>query len=256
MEIKGLGAVVTGGGSGLGEATSRAFAAKGAQVAILDLAKSKGVAIAKELGGKSFFVETDVTSGEQVAAAIDTAVASFGAIHVVVNCAGIGTPGKVLGKDNIPLELETFRRVIEINLIGTFNVIRLAAAKMVKNEPNSEGERGVFINTASVAAYDGQIGQPAYAASKGGVVSMTLPIAREFAREGIRCVTIAPGLFETPMLMGLSESARKSLGASVPFPARLGRPDEYASLACYIVETAMLNGETIRFDGAIRMAPR
>jgi NAD(P)-dependent dehydrogenase (short-subunit alcohol dehydrogenase family) len=256
MELKGLGAIVTGGGSGLGEATARAFAAKGAQVAILDLARSNGAAIAKELGGTAFFAETDVTSGEQVAAAIEKAVASFGAIHVAVNCAGIGTPGKVLGKDNVPLELETFRRVIEINLIGTFNVIRLAAAQMVKNEPNSEGERGVFINTASVAAYDGQIGQPAYAASKGGVVSMTLPIAREFARDGVRCVTIAPGLFETPMLMGLPESARKSLGASVPFPARLGRPDEYASLACYIVETAMLNGETIRFDGAIRMAPR
>jgi 3-hydroxyacyl-CoA dehydrogenase / 3-hydroxy-2-methylbutyryl-CoA dehydrogenase len=256
MDIKGLGVVVTGGGSGLGEATSRAFAAKGAHVAILDLAKSNGVAIAKELGGKALFAETDVTNGAQVQAAIDKAVAAFGSIHVVVNCAGIGTPGKTLGKDNVPLDLEIFRRVIEINLIGTFNVIRLAAAKMVMNEPDSEGERGVFINTASVAAYDGQIGQPAYSASKGGLVSMTLPIAREFAREGIRCVTIAPGIFETPMLMGLPESARKSLGASVPFPARLGRPTEYASLACYIVETPMLNGETIRLDGAIRMAPR
>jgi len=256
MDIKGLGVVVTGGGSGLGEATSKMFAAKGAQVAILDLAKSQGATIAKELGGKSFFAECDVTSGEQVTAAIEKAVAAFGAIHVVVNCAGIGTPGKVLGKDHVPLDLEIFRRVVEINLIGTFNVIRLAAAKMVRNEPNSEGERGVIINTASVAAFDGQIGQPAYSASKGGVVGMTLPIARELAQAGVRCVTIAPGIFETPMLMGLPESARKSLGASVPFPARLGRPDEYASLACYIVEMPMLNGETIRLDGAIRMAPR
>jgi NAD(P)-dependent dehydrogenase (short-subunit alcohol dehydrogenase family) len=256
MEIKGLGVLVTGGGSGLGEATARTFAAKGAHVAILDLAKSNGAAIAKELGGKAFFAETDVTKSSQVQAAIDQAVTTFGAIHVVVNCAGIGTAGKTLGKDNVPLDLDVFRRVIEINLIGTFNVIRLAAVKIVANEPNSEGERGVFINTASVAAYEGQIGQPAYSASKGGVVSMTLPIAREFAREGIRCVTIAPGLFETPMLMGLPEAARQSLGASVPFPARLGRPAEYASLACYIVETPMLNGETIRLDGAIRMAPR
>lgn len=256
MEIKGLGVVVTGGGSGLGEATARAFAAKGAQIAILDLARSRGAEIAKEIGGKSFFAECDVTSGEQASAAIDKAVATFGAIHVLINCAGIGTAGKVLGKDNVPLELESFRRVVEINLIGTFNVIRLAAAKMVKNEPNSEGERGVIINTASVAAFDGQIGQPAYSASKGGVVGMTLPIARELARDGVRCVTIAPGIFETPMLMGLPESARKSLGASVPFPARLGRPDEYASLASYIVEMPMLNGETIRLDGAIRMAPR
>jgi len=256
MNIKGLGAVVTGGGSGLGEATARAFAAKGAQVAILDLARSRGAEIAKEIGGKSFFAECDVTSGEQVSVAIDKAVATFGAIHVLVNCAGIGTPGKVLGKNNVPLELENFRRVIEINLIGTFNATRLAAAKMVTNEPNSEGERGVIINTASVAAFDGQIGQPAYSASKGGVVGMTLPIARELAQAGVRCVTIAPGIFETPMLMGLLESARKSLGASVPFPARLGRPDEYASLASYIVEMPMLNGETIRLDGAIRMAPR
>lgn len=256
MDIKGLGVIVTGGGSGLGEATSRAFVAKGAHVAILDLAQSNGVAIAKALGGKSFFAECDVTSGEQVSAAVEQTVSAFGAVHVVVNCAGVGTPGKTLSKEYVPLDLEVFRRVIEINLIGTFNVIRLAAAKMVKNEPNNEGERGVFINTASVAAYDGQIGQPAYSASKGGVVSMTLPIAREFAREGIRCVTIAPGLFETPMLMGLPEPARQSLGASVPFPARLGRPTEYASLACYIVETPMLNGETIRLDGAIRLAPR
>ena len=232
MEIEGLGVIVTGGGSGLGEATARAFAAKGAQIAILDLARSRGVEIAKEIGGKSFFAECDVTSGEQASIAIDKAAATFGAIHVLVNCAGIGTAGKVLGKDNVPLELESFRRVVEINLIGTFNVIRLAAAKMVKNEPNNEGERGVIINTASVAAFDGQIGQPAYSASKGGVVGMTLPIARELARDGVRCVTIAPGIFETPMLMGLPESARKSLGASVPFPARLGRPDEY----CFVGE--------------------
>jgi len=256
MEMKGIGAIVTGGGSGLGEATARAFAAKGAKVAIFDLAKSNGANIAKELGGGTVFIEADVTSADQITAAVDQAVQALGAFHAVVNCAGIGTAGKTLGKDDKPLDLEPFRRTIEINLIGTFNVIRLTAAKMAKNTPNADGERGVIINTASVAAFEGQIGQAAYAASKGGVVGITLPIARDLASYGIRCCTIAPGIFETPMLMGLPEPARKALGASVPFPPRLGRPVEYAALACHIVENAMLNGETIRLDGAIRMQPR
>ncbi len=254
MDMKGLGAIVTGGGSGLGEAAARAFAAKGVKVAIFDLTKSNGAAIAKELGG--VFVDADVTNSDQLAAGIDQAVQALGAVHILVNCAGIATAGKTLGKEDKPLDLEPFRRTIEINLIGTFNAIRLAAAKMAKNAPNADGERGVIINTASVAAFDGQIGQAAYSASKGGVVGITLPIARDLASYGIRVCTIAPGIFETPMLMGLPESARKALGASVPFPQRLGRPAEYAALACQIVENAMLNGETIRLDGAIRMPPR
>jgi NAD(P)-dependent dehydrogenase (short-subunit alcohol dehydrogenase family) len=254
MDLQGAGAIVTGGGSGLGEATVRAFAAKGAKVAILDLAKSNGVGIAKEVNGT--FIEADVTNSDQLSAAIDTATQALGAAHILVNCAGIATAGKTLGKGEAPLDLEPFRRTIEVNLIGTFNAIRLAAAKMAKNAPNDGGERGVVINTASVAAFEGQIGQAAYAASKGGVVGITLPIARDLASYGIRVCTIAPGIFETPMLMGLPESARQSLGAMVPFPSRLGRPTEYAQLACHIVENAMLNGETIRLDGAIRMQPR
>lgn len=256
MKINETVALVTGGGSGLGEATTRTLAAQGGKVAILDLAKSNGVAIARELGGNVLFLEGDVTSEDQVAAAVDKTVATFGAVHIVVNCAGIGTAGKTVGKNDQPLDLAPFKRTIEINLIGTFNVIRLAAARMVKNTPNAEGERGVIINTASVAAFDGQIGQVAYSASKGGVVGMTLPIARDLAQYGIRCCTIAPGIFETPMLMGLPDPARKALEASVPFPSRLGRPSEYAALARHIVENPMLNGETIRLDGAIRMAPR
>ena len=254
MDLKGAGAIITGGGSGLGEATAHAFAAKGANVAIFDLAKSNGAAIAKELGG--VFAEVDVTNNDQLTAAVDNAVKAFGAVHIVVNCAGIGTAGKTIGKGEVPLDLEPFRRTIEINLIGTFNAIRLTAAKMAKNAPNANGERGVIINTASVAAFEGQIGQAAYSASKGGVVGITLPIARDLASYGIRVCTIAPGLFETPMLMGLSEAARQSLGAQVPFPSRLGHPSEYAQLACHIVENPMLNGETIRLDGAIRMQPR
>lgn len=254
MDMKGLGAIVTGGGSGLGEAAARAFTAKGVKVAIFDLAKSNGAAIAKELGG--VFVDADVTNSDQLAAGVDQAVQALGAVHILVNCAGIATAGKTLGKEDKPLDLEPFRRTIEINLIGTFNAIRLAAAKMAKNTPTADGERGVIINTASVAAFDGQIGQAAYSASKGGVVGITLPIARDLASYGIRVCTIAPGIFETPMLMGLPEPARKALGASVPFPPRLGRPAEYAALACQIVENAMLNGETIRLDGAIRMQPR
>jgi NAD(P)-dependent dehydrogenase (short-subunit alcohol dehydrogenase family) len=256
MKINETVALVTGGGSGLGEATTRTLAAKGGKVAILDLAKSHGQAIAQELGGNVVFLEGDVTNEEQTAMAVDKAVAAFGAVHVVVNCAGIATAGKTVGKNDQPLDLAPFKRTIEINLIGTFNVIRLAAARMVKNTPNADGERGVLINTASVAAFDGQIGQAAYSASKGGVVGMTLPIARDLSQYGIRCCTIAPGIFETPMLMGLPDAARKALEASIPFPSRLGRPSEYAALACHIIENPMLNGETIRLDGAIRMAPR
>lgn len=256
MDIQGIVAVVTGGGSGLGEATARSLVAKGAKVAVLDLGSSKGAVVAQDLGRNALFVEADVTHDDQLAAAISRTVEVFGALHVAVNCAGIATAGRTIDKDGRPLDMNLFRKTIEVNLIGTFNVIRLAAAQMVKNAPNAEGERGVLINTASVAAFEGQIGQAAYAASKGGVVGMTLPIARDLARDGIRCCTIAPGIFETPMLMGLPESARKALGASVPFPQRLGRPAEYAALACHIIENPMLNGETIRLDGAIRMAPR
>jgi len=256
MNINETVSLVTGGGSGLGEATTRALAAKGGKVAIVDLAKSRGPAIAQELGNNVLFLEGDVTNDEQVAAAVDRAVATFGAVHVVVNCAGIATAGKTVGKNDQPLDLAPFRKTIEVNLIGTFNVIRLAASRMAKNTPKANGERGVIINTASIAAFDGQIGQAAYSASKGGVVGLTLPIARDLAQYGIRCCTIAPGIFETPMLMGLPDSARKALEASIPFPSRLGRPAEYAALACHIIENPMLNGETIRLDGAVRMAPR
>jgi NAD(P)-dependent dehydrogenase (short-subunit alcohol dehydrogenase family) len=256
MDIQGITAVITGGGSGLGEATARALASRGARVGLLDLGRSRGAEVAREIGGGALFLEADVSDEAQVTAALDRAVAECGAIHVVVNCAGIGMAGRTLGKNDEPFNLALFSKTIEVNLIGTFNVIRLAAARMAKNAPNEEGERGVVINTASIAAYDGQIGQAAYSASKGGVVGMTLPIARDLSRTGIRVVTIAPGLFATPMLMGLPEPARAALGASVPFPPRLGNPSEYGQLACQIVENPMLNGEVIRLDGALRMAPK
>ena len=256
MQIQEVGALVTGGGSGLGEATARALRERGARVAILDLGRSRGAEIAKELGGECFFAEADVSSEEQVTEAVDAAVGTFGGIQVVINCAGIGSAGRTVGKGNVPFNLDIFKKTIEVNLIGTFNVIRLAAARMAENTPNADGERGAIVNTASVAAFEGQIGQCAYSASKGGVVGMTLPIARDLSRIGIRVCTIAPGLFETPMLMGLPEEARQKLGASIPFPPRLGRPTEYASLACQIVENPMLNGEVIRLDGAIRMQPK
>ncbi len=256
MDIQNSVAVITGGGSGLGEATARTLSTKGASVAVLDLSKSNGAAIAEELGTNAIFLEADVTNDDQLAAAISQVTERLGAIHVAVNCAGIATAGKTLGKGNEPLNIGPFRKTIEVNLIGTFNVIRFAAAQMAQNTPSEDGERGVIINTASVAAFDGQIGQAAYSASKGGVVGMTLPIARDLSRTGIRCCTIAPGIFETPMLMGLPEPARQALGASVPFPQRLGRPAEYAALACQIIQNSMLNGETIRLDGAIRMAPK
>ena len=255
MEIEGKIAVITGGASGLGAANVQQLQAAGAKVAILDVNADAGNALAAQSGGNAMFIHTDVTDADHTEAAINQVYDTFGAVHITINCAGIGTPGRVLGRQG-PLPLETFDRVIRINLIGTFNVIRLAAARMQANEPNADGERGVIINTASIAAFEGQIGQPAYSASKAGVVGMTLPIARELASFGIRVVTIAPGIFDTPMLAGLPEPARESLGASVPFPPRLGQPDEFASLARYIIESPMLNGETIRLDGALRMAPR
>lgn len=256
MKFANVVALVTGGASGLGEATVRTFIGKGARAAILDRPNSAGEKLAAELGnGTAVFVPADVTSSEQVSAAVQKAIQAFGGIHVAVNCAGVGAAMKTTGKQG-PMPLEMFEMVIKINLIGTFNVIRLAATEMLKNPPNEEGERGVIINTASIAAFDGQIGQAAYSASKGGVVGMTLPIARDLARDGIRCVTIAPGTFDTPMLAMLPEPQRQALGAQIPFPSRLGRPSEYAALACHIVENAMLNGETIRLDGALRMAPR
>ncbi|MBB3098056.1 NAD(P)-dependent dehydrogenase (short-subunit alcohol dehydrogenase family) [Actinoplanes campanulatus] len=246
-------ALVTGGASGLGLATVQALAAEGAHVVIVDLPSSDGKDVAGHLGDTARFSPGDVTSEESVTAALDIA-ASLGDLRVVVNCAGIGTAARVLGK-NGPFPLDVFRRTVEVNLIGSFNVIRLAAERIAAAEP-VDGERGVIVNTASVAAFDGQIGQAAYSASKGGVAAMTLPIARELAKSLIRVVTIAPGLFETPMLAGLPDEARASLGAQVPHPARLGRPSEFADLAVSIVRNPMLNGETIRLDGAIRMAPR
>ncbi len=256
MEIQGVGAVVTGGGSGLGEATARALAARGARVAILDLGRSRGAEVAAGIGGGALFAEADVSSEEQVQAALDRALSAFGGIHVAVNCAGIGVAGRTVDKEGKPFDLGWFTRCIQVNLIGTFNVIRLAAARMLKNPPSPGGERGVIVNTASIAAFDGQIGQAAYSASKGGVVGMTLPIARDLSTSGIRVCTIAPGIFATPMMMGAPEPVRAALAATVPFPKRFGDPTEYAALACHIVENAMLNGETIRLDGALRMAPK
>ena len=246
MEIPGRTFLVTGGGSGLGLATARVLAGAGASVVAADLRGEPAAGIR--------FVETDVTDEESVGAAVEAALES-GPLYGVVNCAGVAIAEKVVGSDS-PHSLGSFTKVIQVNLVGTFNVIRLAAAAMMVNEPDEEGGRGVIVNTASVAAFDGQIGQAAYAASKGGVVSMTLPLAREFARSGIRVATIAPGLFDTPMMAGLPEEARKSLGDQVPFPSRLGRPEEYASLVRHIVDNDLINGEVIRLDGAIRMAPR
>jgi NAD(P)-dependent dehydrogenase (short-subunit alcohol dehydrogenase family) len=256
MDLQGAVAAVTGGGSGLGEATAREMAARGAKVAILDLARSRGAEVAREIGRGAIFCETDVANEAQVNAALDRATAELGGLHAAVNCAGIGTAGRTLDKSGSPFDLGLFRKTIEVNLIGTFNVIRLAAARMAKAAPNREGERGVIVNTASIAAFEGQIGQCAYSASKGGVVGMTLPIARDLAAVGIRVCTIAPGLFATPMLMGLPEPARQALAANIPFPRRLGNPSEYAALACHIVENPMLNGEVIRLDGALRMQPK
>jgi NAD(P)-dependent dehydrogenase (short-subunit alcohol dehydrogenase family) len=248
-------AMITGGASGLGAATARLFGGAGARLALCDLNAQAGHALAAELGSNGFFVQTDVTKSEDIQNALTQVQERFGRLHIVVNCAGIATAERVIGRQG-PLPLERFERVIQVNLIGTFNVIRLAAGLMMQNTPNVEGERGVIINTASVAAFEGQIGQPAYAASKAGVAGLTLPIAREFATHGIRVVAIAPGVFDTPMVAGLPEPAQQALSAAVPFPKRLGRPDEYAALARHIVENVMLNGETIRLDGALRMGPR
>ncbi len=246
---------VSGGASGLGAATAKQLISRGGKVIIADLNEVGGHALASELGDNCRFAKVNVTEESDVQAAIDLAVREFGGLHGAINCAGVGIPSKVLGREG-PLKLENFNKIIQINLIGTFNVIRLAAARMATQEANEEGERGVLINTASVAAFDGQIGQPAYSASKAGVVGMTLPIARELARSGIRCVTIAPGLFETPMMASLPQEAQDALGKSVPFPPRLGRPEEFAKLVNAIIENPMLNGETIRLDGAIRLAPK
>jgi NAD(P)-dependent dehydrogenase (short-subunit alcohol dehydrogenase family) len=246
-------AVVTGGASGLGEATVRRLAGDGARVVILDLPASRGEALAKELGDRVRFAAADVTSEDEVRAALDIAE-DAGPIRVVVNCAGIGTPGRIIGKHGV-LPLEQFRRIVDVNLTGTFNVMRLAADRMMRNEP-ADGERGVIVMTASVAAFEGQVGQIAYSASKGGIHAMTIVAARDLADKQIRVNTIAPGIFLTPMLMTLPEAARDSLGAQVPHPARLGDPSEYADLVSAIVRNPMLNGETIRLDGAIRMAPR
>ena len=253
MNVKGQAAIVTGGASGLGGATASALAAAGAKVAIFDLQDELGEQKAREIGG--LFVKTNVADAASVEASVKTVVEKLGTPRVVVNCAGIGRSGRTISKSG-PHDLAMFSQVIQVNLIGTFNVIRVAADAMSQSEPLDGGERGVIVNTASVAAFDGQIGQAAYSASKGGVVGMTLPIARDLASLGVRVCTIAPGLFLTPMMMSLPAEAQKSLGAQVPFPSRLGDPKEYAQLAMSIVENPMLNGETIRLDGAIRMAPK
>jgi len=255
MEIKDRSFIVTGGASGLGEATIRSLVAAGGRAAAFDLADEKGEALAHELGENVIYCHTDVADEASVDQGVQTALASFGAVHGVVNCAGIGIPAKVVGKKG-PMPLETFNKTIQINLVGTFNVIRLAAARMMENHPNEEGERGVIINTASVAAYEGQVGQVPYAASKAGIVGMTLPLAREFASQGIRVVTIAPGLFDTPMFEALPEKVRESLEAQLPFPPRFGRPAEYARMVAAILANPVLNGETIRLDSAMRMQAR
>lgn len=253
MNPSGQVAIVTGGGSGLGEATARALAAKGAKVAIVDVGMARAEAVAKDLGGIA--VQCDVSSADAAEAAFATVAEKLGDARILINCAGIGIAMKTTGKDGAH-PLDVYRKVIEVNLIGTFNMIRLFAVRTEKLNPLEGGERGVIVSTASVAAYDGQIGQAAYSSSKGGVVGMTLPVARDLARSGIRVMTIAPGIFRTPMLAGLPEDAQKSLGQQVPFPPRLGDPSEYGALACHIVENQMLNGEVIRLDGAIRMAPK
>ncbi len=253
MNAEGQIAIVTGAGSGLGEATARALAARGARIAILDVGMERAQAVAADIGGIA--VKCDVSSAESGVAAMAEVEQKLGTARILVNCAGIAIGVKTIGKEG-PHPLDQYRRVIEINLIGTFNMIRLFADAAAKLEPLSGGERGVIVNTASVAAYDGQIGQAAYSASKGGVVGMTLPVARDLARSGIRVCTIAPGIFKTPMMAAMPQEVQDSLGAAVPFPPRLGEPSEYAALALHIVENQMLNGETIRLDGAIRMAPK
>jgi 3-hydroxyacyl-CoA dehydrogenase / 3-hydroxy-2-methylbutyryl-CoA dehydrogenase len=255
MEFCKCAALVTGGASGLGEAVVRSVVEGGGKAAILDLDREKGEKLAGELGGAAHFLPTDVTSEESVKGSVNAALERFAEINVVVNCAGIAPAAKVLGK-NGPHDLALFSKVIQVNLVGTFNMIRLAAEKMTGNAPGEDGERGVIINTASAAAFEGQIGQAAYSASKGGIVGFTLPIARELASSGIRVVTIAPGIMETPMLMGMPDNVREALGKMVPFPQRLGYPEEFAKLVRQIIENTLINGTTIRLDGAIRMQPR
>ena len=255
MEITNNTFIITGGASGLGAATARALHESGANVVIADMNSEQGEALAAELGEHAIFNSTNVTSEAEGQATVDLAVSHFGNLRGLVNCAGIGGAAKTVGKHG-PHPLDAFSKTIQVNLIGSFNMARLAAAAMQDNAPFADNERGVIINTASIAAYDGQIGQTAYAASKGGVVSMTLPMARDLSRQGIRVMTIAPGLFLTPMLEALPEEVQEALGASVPYPPRLGMPAEYASMVQYIVGNVMLNGETIRLDGALRMAPK
>jgi NAD(P)-dependent dehydrogenase (short-subunit alcohol dehydrogenase family) len=255
VRIDGRTFLVTGGASGLGGATARMICGAGGRVVVLDVNAAVGEATAAELGGAARFVKADVASEREVARAVDLAQEAFGGVAGVVNAAGVAPVGKVLGREG-PHPLDLFERTLRTNLVGTFNVIRLAAAAIARREPEPSGERGVVVNTASVAAFEGQVGQAAYAASKGGIVSLTLPVARELARFGIRVVTIAPGTFDTPLLAGLPEAARASLGQQVPFPSRLGRPDEYAALVRHVIENEMLNGEVIRLDGALRMAPK
>jgi NAD(P)-dependent dehydrogenase (short-subunit alcohol dehydrogenase family) len=255
MQIQGSVFLISGGGSGLGAATARMIVEQGGRVLLADINAAAGEQLASALGDQACFVQTDVVDEMSVQRAINAAREAFGGLHGAVCCAGIGLAERMVGR-NGPHSLASFTRVIQINLIGTFNVIRLVGVPMQENEPGPSGERGVIVNTASVAAFDGQIGQAAYAASKGGIVAMTLPIAREFARFGVRVMTIAPGIFETPLLGALPKEAQASLGQQVPFPARLGQPSEYAALVKHIVENQMLNGEVIRLDGAIRMAPK
>jgi NAD(P)-dependent dehydrogenase (short-subunit alcohol dehydrogenase family) len=253
MQIEGSGAIVVGGASGLGEATARALASRGAQVTIADLNEEKGNALADEIGAD--FVKADVTKPDEVEAAVARAAQADGGLRISMHCAGVGWAERTASSRG-PHQLQPFEIVIGVNLIGTFNAMRFAAKAMLDNEPNEEAERGVMVNTASIAAFDGQIGQLAYSASKGGVVGMTLPAARDLSRNGVRVCTIAPGLFDTPLLGALPEEQRNALGAGIPFPARLGRPDEYAALALHIAENSMLNGEVIRLDGALRMPPK
>jgi NAD(P)-dependent dehydrogenase (short-subunit alcohol dehydrogenase family) len=254
MQIEGQAAIVTGGGSGLGAQTARALAQRGARVTVLDVNEAGAAAVAQEIGGLG--LRCDITDPASVEAALATAAQRHGVARILMNIAGIGSAKRIVGKDGRAAPLEDFRRVIEVNLIGTYNVCRLAAAQMAATEPLADGERGVIVNTASVAAFDGQVGQEAYSASKGGVASMTLPMARDLAQHGIRVVTIAPGLFLTPLVAELPQAVQESLAASIPFPKRLGKPEEFAHLAAAIVENLALNGEVIRLDGALRMAPR
>ena len=255
MNVEGRGTLVTGGASGLGLATVRNLIDAGANVVVVDLPQSDGETVAKEIGDAARFAPADVTNSDEVAAAVEIAATEFGGLRVVVNCAGVGFPGRVLTREGAPTDLERFEFVVRVNLIGTFNVIRLGAAQMSSQEPEDE-ERGVIVNTASIAAFDGQIGQAAYSASKGGIAGMTLPVARDLASRLIRCVSIAPGTFDTPMLAGLPEEARQKLAEGIPHPHRLGKPEEFAALVRHIVENPMLNGEVIRLDGALRMPPR